>query len=139
MPTTLEQVPALGRNRSPSLGSAVRPDRPARSGATRSSPGSRLQGPDPGLSRKGVLHSLAWGLVLTGLTTLAPYRYCENGNGRGLPFAVYGPSCGATFAAVGRPADGRIGGVVDLAKLLGDVLLWGGLAGGARAFLARRG
>ena len=84
-----------------------------------------------------LLRSAGLGLAMTLFTMLFPYRYCDNGPGRGLPFAVYAPSCGATFAAVGGRSDGQPTQVVDLAKLLGNVLLWGGGAAGVLDRLSR--
>ena len=70
---------------------------------------------------------------------MIPYRYCETGNARGVPFAVYGPSCGGTFAAIGPQRDGHGGFIFDPLKLLGDVALWAGTAAGTRSFFGKRG
>jgi len=95
-------------------------------------------GSEPHPGRKGWLAPLTWGLLLTGLTTMIPYHYCETGNARGFPFAVYGPSCGGTFAAIGPKRDGHGGFVFDPLKLLGDVAVWGGSVAFVGSYFGKR-
>jgi hypothetical protein len=65
-----------------------------------------------------------WGAALTAMTMLIPYQYCMDGPGRGFPFAVYCPSCGAWLPAFAFD-ESKIPLILDLGGFLGDVLVWG--------------
>jgi hypothetical protein len=58
---------------------------------------------------------------------LVPYEYCMDGSGRGFPFAVYSPQCGA-WLPVFAFDESKIPQVLDLGGFLGDVLVWGAAA-----------
>jgi len=87
--------------------------------------------------RKLIFQSLLLGAALAVLTMIVPYRYCRNGPARGYPFAAYCPVCEATQFSVGA---GHLGyfHVLDVPRLLGNVLLWSGAAVGVLSFRARR-
>ena len=89
-------------------------------------------------SKNTLSHALIWGAVLTGLSAVIPYHYCEGGNAWGLPFAIYSPGCNATFTAITLGPDPLTAFVLDLGKLVANILLWGILAAGARSFFLRR-
>jgi hypothetical protein len=89
------------------------------------------------MTRKLILNSLLLGLLLALLTMAVPYRYCRNGPARGYPFAAWCPVCEATRFSVGA---GHVGyfHVLDLPRLLGNVLLWSGLGVGVLSYRTRR-
>jgi len=89
------------------------------------------------MSISGFATSLVAGLAITGATMLVPYTYCQNGDGRGIPFSAVCPSCGATRAAIGR-VEGQYNQVLDPLKLGGNVLLWTGAIAGTQSWLRRR-
>lgn len=68
---------------------------------------------------------------------LIPYQYCMDGPGRGFPFAVYSPSCGAWFPAFAFD-DSKIPQILDLGGFVGDVLVWGAVAALVRTRILRR-
>lgn len=80
--------------------------------------------------------NVLWGVALTAATMLIPYQYCMDGPGRGLPFAVYSPSCGAWFPVFAFN-ESKIPQILDLGGGLGDVLVWGLAAAFVRYRLSR--
>ena len=67
--------------------------------------------------------SLVLGTVITGMTMLVPFQYCMDGPGRGFPFAVYSPLCGA-WCPVFTFDENKTPQVLDVGGLLADVLVW---------------
>lgn len=80
--------------------------------------------------------NLVWGVALTAMTMLIPYQYCMDGPGRGFPFAVYCPACGAWLAAFAFD-DSKIPQILDLGGFFGDALVWGFAVALARHWLSR--
>ena len=70
---------------------------------------------------------MLWGVALTGVVMLVPYEYCMDGPGRGFPFAVYSPSCGAWVPVVAFD-DSKVPQVLDAGGFVGDVVAWGAVA-----------
>lgn len=89
------------------------------------------------MNPRSLLLGLLCGLGITLFTLLIPYTYCQNGDGRGLPFAAICPSCGGTFASLGARQD-RCTQVFDPLKLVGNIALWGGTAAGGLSWFQRR-
>ncbi|MFO1461032.1 MAG: hypothetical protein U1G08_16710 [Verrucomicrobiota bacterium] len=85
---------------------------------------------------KGYVINVMWGVALTATTMLIPYQYCMDGAGRGFPFAVYCPSCGAWLPAFAFD-DSKIPQILDLGGFLVDVLVWGLAAAFVRYRLSR--
>ncbi len=75
------------------------------------------------LALKRHLTSLLFGIGVTALTMTVPYEYCMDGPGRGFPFAVYSPACGA-WVPVFAFDDSKIPQVLDLGGLVGDAVVW---------------
>lgn len=80
--------------------------------------------------------SFLWGVAITTATMLLPYQYCMDGPGRGFPFAVFCPMCGA-WLPVFSFDQSKIPQILDLGAFIGDVLLWGVAAGYVRTWLTR--
>jgi hypothetical protein len=76
---------------------------------------------------KACFISLLCGVALTGIIMLVPYEYCMDGPGRGFPFAVYSPICGAWFPVFAFDHS-KIPQVLDGGGFIGDVAAWGAVA-----------
>jgi hypothetical protein len=68
---------------------------------------------------------------------LVPYEYCMDGPGRGFPFAVYSPMCGAWFPVFAFDQS-KIPQILDGGGFVGDVLVWGAVAYFIRSRILRR-
>lgn len=78
-----------------------------------------------------------WGILIAMVSLLIPYQYCMDGPGRGLPFAVYSPNCGAWWV-IHVLDDSKIPQILDLGGFAADVLFWIGVVVLTRYFLRRR-
>jgi hypothetical protein len=74
-----------------------------------------------------IIISLLWGVAITSATLLVDYQYCMDGPGRGFPFAVYSPLCGAWFPVFAFDRS-KIPQILDGGGFIGDVLAWGAAA-----------
>jgi hypothetical protein len=83
------------------------------------------------------LTSLLFGIGITALTMTVPYEYCMDGPGRGFPFAVYSPACGAWVPVVAFDGS-KIPQVLDLGGLVGDAVVWGTAVALLRRWHSRR-
>lgn len=87
--------------------------------------------------KRRIFCSVILGVAITALTMLLSHEHCMDGPGRGLPFAVYSPICGAWFLIL-ELDDSKIPQVIDFGALIVDVLFWASLVALAMFFKNRK-
>lgn len=83
------------------------------------------------------MKNFIWGAAITLATMLVSYQYCTDGPGRGFPFAVYTPACGAWFPVIPLD-DSKIPQVIDFGALFYDLIFWSAIAGGVQIVYKRK-
>lgn len=76
---------------------------------------------------KRVLGIILAGLALALVSSLFPYEFCADGNGRGLPFAIHHPHRGA-LGNIETFSKGECTYYLDLSAAAKDVVILGMLA-----------